>query len=71
MAELLTLPRMARRLQVTQTWLKEQAQAGTVPSLAAGRNRYLFNADAVAAALAQKAAGEIGTHDDSEVQHEA
>ena len=55
MSELLSLPRMARRLGVTQQWLRDQADAGRVPNLKAGR-RYLFNAGAVEQALAVEAA---------------
>lgn len=55
MSELLSLPRMARRLGVTSTWLKTQADAGKVPCLRAGK-RYLFNALAVQDALAVEAA---------------
>ena len=50
MAELLTLPRMARRLGVTQRWLREKTDAGTVPALKAG-SRYLYSPEAVANAL--------------------
>ena len=70
MVELLTLPRMARRLQVTQAWLREQAAAGTVPSLPAGQNRYLFNADAVMTALADQAARKVGQEVEGEVGRE-
>jgi excisionase family DNA binding protein len=55
MDDLLILPRMARRLGVTQQWLREQVDANTVPCLRAG-NRYLFNPAAVQKALAVKAA---------------
>lgn len=55
MSELLTLSRLARRLGVTQQWLRDQANAGTIPCLKAG-NRYLFNPVAVEEALAAKAA---------------
>ena len=55
MAELLSLVRMARRLGVTQDWLRGQADAGNVPCLRAGK-RYLFNAVAVQEALAAEAA---------------
>ena len=34
--ELLTLPRLARRLGVTQAWLKTQADSGQIPALRAG-----------------------------------
>ncbi len=55
MDELLTLPRMSRRLGVTQQWLREQADAGIVPCLKAGR-RHLFSPVAVQKTLASKAA---------------
>jgi len=45
---------MARRLGVTQQWLRDQADAAAIPFLKAG-NRYLFNAAAVADFLAAKA----------------
>ncbi len=52
---LLTLPRMARRLGVTQQWLREQAEQGQVPSLPAGK-RFLFEPVAVEESLAARAA---------------
>jgi len=55
MNELLSLSRLARRLGVTQQWLRAQADNGTIPSLKAG-NRYLFHPIAVQEALAAKAA---------------
>lgn len=55
MSGLLSLSRIARRLGVTQRWLRDQADAGTIPCLKAG-NRYLFNPEAVQEALAAKAA---------------
>ena len=55
MSELLTLARMARRLGVTQRWLREQAEAGKVPCLKAGK-RYLFHGVAVQDAVATRAA---------------
>ena len=51
----LTLARMARRLGVTQQWLRTEANAGRIPHLRAGR-RHLFNPDAVEAAIAEQAA---------------
>jgi len=54
MTELFSLSRMAGRLGVTQAWLREQADAGNVPGLKAGK-RYLFNVDAVQEALAKAA----------------
>jgi excisionase family DNA binding protein len=46
---------MARRLGVTQQWLRDQADTGKIPCLKAG-NRYLFNPAAVQESLAAKAA---------------
>ena len=66
MCELLNEPRMARRLGVTAKWLKEQADAGQIPCLRAGR-RYLFNVDAVTQRLAELAATESPT--DKEAAH--
>ncbi|HUY89265.1 MAG TPA: hypothetical protein VMV10_11065 [Pirellulales bacterium] len=45
---------MARRLGITQTWLRAEADAGRVPCLRAG-TRYLFAAAAVEKALAERA----------------
>ena len=55
MSDLLSLARMARRLGVTQQWLRDQADTGQIPCLKAG-NRYLFNPVAAQEALAEKAA---------------
>lgn len=55
--DVLPLARMARRLGVTQTWLRSEADAGRVPCLRAGR-RYLFAAAAVESVLAERAAQE-------------
>jgi excisionase family DNA binding protein len=55
MNDLLSLSRLARRLGITQQWLRDQADAGKIPCLKAG-NRYLFNPLAVQEALAVKAA---------------
>ena len=55
MTDLLTLPRMARRVCVTQHWLREEAESGRVPCLKAGK-RLLFNPTAVQEVLAEKAA---------------
>lgn len=65
MSELLSLPRMSRRLGVTQQWLRDQADEGVVPCLKAGR-RYLFNPVAVEETLAQKAAQTRQGADDGE-----
>ena len=62
--ELLTLRKLARVLQplgVTAAWLEAEALAGRLPCLRVPRGRQrqrlLFNAEAVKAALAQRAAG--------------
>jgi len=46
---------MARRLRVTVAWLREEADAGRIPCLRAGK-RYLFNPEAVEAVLVARAA---------------
>ena len=51
---LLNLARMARRVGVTQAWLKAEAEAGRVPLLRAG-TRYLFSEAAVREALLDRA----------------
>jgi len=55
---ILTLTRMARRLSVTQKWLRQQADAGEVPCLIAD-GRYLFNPTAVIESLAKLASTRI------------
>ena len=55
MSELLSLSRLARRLGVTQQWLRDQADCDTIPCLKAGK-RYLFNVSAVQEAVAVLAA---------------
>jgi hypothetical protein len=54
MSELFGLERMAARLGVTRAWLLEQANAGKVPCLKAGK-RFLFSPTAVVEALAIQA----------------
>jgi excisionase family DNA binding protein len=44
--EILTLRRMAARLGVTASWLREQAEAKNIPGVRAG-NRWLFAPDVV------------------------
>lgn len=51
MDDLLSLPRAARAMGVTQAWLREQSDTGHVPHLRAG-NRYLYSASALREALA-------------------
>jgi len=55
MSDLLPLGRMARKLGVTQQWLRNEADTGKIPCLKAGE-RYLFNPQAVQKSLAAKAA---------------
>ena len=54
--KLLPLNCMARVLRVTCGWLRDEADAGRVPCLRAGK-RYLFAPDAVEAALVERAKG--------------
>lgn len=61
--EVLSLARMARRLGVTQGWLREAAEAGPVPCPRAGR-RLIFNSAAVEKAVVREAA-----HARQEVDH--
>jgi hypothetical protein len=49
---------MAARLGVSSRWLKEQAEAGSVPGLKAGE-RWLFKPDVVAAAVSKMAAWSV------------
>ena len=58
--KLLTLCAMARRVHVTQKWLKSEAEAGRVPHLKAG-DRLLFDPDSVEKLLLQWARGEVVT----------
>jgi hypothetical protein len=57
---ILSLPRMARRLGVSQRWLRGQADSERVPCHRAG-HRYLFAPEAVERALASIAAREKGS----------
>lgn len=52
--ELLSLPAMARRLRVSQRWLRQEAEAGRIPSLRAD-SRFLFSSAAVECALLERA----------------
>lgn len=54
MSDLLLLGQMARRLGVEAEWLRQEAEAGRVPCLRAGK-RFLFNSFAVQDALAARA----------------
>jgi len=55
--ELLTLGRAARRIGVTQAWLRHEAEAGRVPCLRADK-RLLFDVEALQRALRGRAAVE-------------
>jgi hypothetical protein len=55
-SSLLSLSRMARRLGVTQKWLRDEADANRVPCLRANR-RLLFAIVAVERALVERASG--------------
>jgi hypothetical protein len=69
MNDLLSLSRMARRIGVTQQWLRDAAALGQVPCLRAG-SRYLFAPNAVEAALARLAANTSKPlSGEGEVQH--
>jgi DNA-binding transcriptional MerR regulator len=46
---------MARRLGVTQRWLREQSDTGAIPCIRA-EGRYLYAADSVERLLTQRAA---------------
>lgn len=53
-AKIMNLARMARRLGVTQKWLRQQAEKGNVPSLRDG-NRFIFNVEETTEAVAKMA----------------
>ena len=55
----LTLPRMSRRLSVTQSWLRDQAELDLIPHVKAGKARLLFDPEVVEAAVAVFAGKEI------------
>ncbi len=52
--KLLSLCAMARRLRVTQKWLREEAESGKIPHLKAD-NRFLFDPETVEKLLLQRA----------------
>ncbi|MCO6436710.1 MAG: hypothetical protein J5J06_06445 [Phycisphaerae bacterium] len=56
---LLPLGNMARRLRVTATWLRAEAEAGRLPALRADK-RFLFVPELVEAVLAERAAARPG-----------
>ncbi len=53
---------LARELRISRTWLADEADAGRLPCLRAGRRR-LFSYEAVTRALAARAAEEMVDHD--------
>ena len=52
---------MARWLRVPVKWLREEAEAGRIPHVKAGRV-LLFNPDAVESVLAERAMGKGADH---------
>lgn len=52
---LLSLPDLAKALNLPEAWLKAEADAGTIPHLKIGK-RYRFNLEAVTRTLAERAA---------------
>ncbi len=58
--ELVNVHGLARRLRLPAAWLRDEAEAGRIPSLKAGRRR-LFNVEAVEHCLLDRAAA--GTSD--------
>jgi excisionase family DNA binding protein len=54
---LLNLGPMARRLRVTTSWLRAEADAGRIPHVKAGR-AYLFDPEAVEKVLLERAGQE-------------
>ena len=59
--KLLPLGPLARRLRVPANWLREEAMAGRVPHLKAGK-ALLFDPEAVERVLLQRARQEGGDH---------
>jgi excisionase family DNA binding protein len=55
----LTLNQVSRRTGLPRDWRREQALAGRLPCLRVG-DKFLFNFEAVQAALAELAAGHRG-----------
>ena len=50
MDQLLSLPRMARKVGVTQRWLKQESDAGRLPHVNA-EGRYLYSCKAITKAI--------------------
>ena len=55
--QLVSLRGLSRELKIALGWLRDEADAGRIPCLRAGRKR-LFNVEAVRQALLRRAAGE-------------
>jgi len=55
-SDLKNLPALARHLRVSQSWLRSEVDAGRIPSLRAGKARYLFSLAAVEKSLLERAA---------------
>lgn len=53
--QLLSLPALAQALNLPESWIKTQADAGGIPHLKIGK-RYRFNLEAVVRTLAARAA---------------
>ncbi len=53
--DLVPLPTLARLLRLPAAWLRDEAKAGRIPALRAGR-KWLFNSTAVQRVLARRAA---------------
>jgi hypothetical protein len=51
-----SVPQLARRLRVSQAWLRDEAAAGRLPAVPAGARNFLFNVEAVERVLAKRAA---------------
>jgi hypothetical protein len=62
MIELVSLGQLARKLGVTQNWLRQEADAGRLPCLRADK-RYLFDLETAKEALARRAGREEVRHD--------
>jgi hypothetical protein len=58
--DLISLPALARTLRVSQSWLRQEAEARRVPSLPAGPGRFLFSRSAVETALVERARQQEG-----------
>ena len=56
METIASVPVLARQLRVSQTWLRDEAAAGRLPSVPAGKRNFVFNVARVEEVLAQRAA---------------